>query len=179
MMSINPSIDSLTLKSKMLSPQASNTNFKSRPNLYSQRYFFIVFVLSLLTLVPSYTLASTYEVNANEVKPTQNKTNQNNKDISMIGTWCGQWDGIYKTCLTIEATNHGFKAHYQWQEHKNGGFHKKQLKGKQLNINTINFEGKLFAINLQDHNKATAFGIFQQHTRVAQLSRQMKDSPSN
>lgn len=168
----------LNLSRLNLNNQTLNSRFNNRSKFYCKSYAFTLLMFSLLTTLPSYSVANGLNLDTNKVaEATQNKMDHN--DINMTGVWCGQWDGIYKTCLTIKATHQGFTAYYQWQEHKNGGYHKKQLQGKKLNVNTINFEGKLFAINLQNHNNATAFGIFKQHTRVASLSRQLEDSSTS
>jgi hypothetical protein len=86
------------------------------------------------------------------------------------GRWCGKWDNIYQTCFTIERTKEGYKTLYQWEEHLAGGFQEKTIVGKQLNANTLDFKGKIIIFDLKNHQRATAVGIFQHHSRTAELT---------
>lgn len=92
--------------------------------------------------------------------------------IEFEGRWCGKWDNIYQTCFTIEKTEQGFKTLYQWEEHLGGGFQEKFITGKQLNANTLDFKGKIIVIDLKQNGRATALGVFQHHSRTADLERQ-------
>lgn len=87
------------------------------------------------------------------------------------GQWCGHWDGIYKTCLTVSKQADGYEAFYEWEEQRGAALQKKMLKGTVINANTIDFERKVLVINLHDHNKATAVGLFKEFSRIAPMIR--------
>ncbi|NVJ51333.1 MAG: hypothetical protein HWE13_02005 [Gammaproteobacteria bacterium] len=87
------------------------------------------------------------------------------------GQWCGKWDGVYNTCLTVSKQPQGFTAFYEWEEQLGAALQKKSLKGVRVNDNTLNFEGKFLIINLKDPNIATAVGMFKSHSRIAPMVR--------
>ncbi|NVJ59951.1 MAG: hypothetical protein HWE27_06145 [Gammaproteobacteria bacterium] len=99
------------------------------------------------------------------------QANAESEDLDVEGTWCGQWDNIYKVCFSIEQKDQGFRALYEWEEQIGRSMQKKQLKGIRMNDNTINFENKIIVFDLTNPNKATGFGIFEQYSRTAKLVR--------
>ena len=94
------------------------------------------------------------------------------KEISVTGVWCGKWDNIYATCFNVKKVAQGYQVAYRWEETIGRGFHKKTLEGQLANANTLDMSGKYLIIDLKDHNKAIAVGIFEHHSRIAQMQRQ-------
>ena len=88
---------------------------------------------------------------------------------SFIGKWCGQWDGIYSLCLTIDSVEKNAIAKYQWLEHKNGKFKRSDKKIKRINRNTLKIDNIYLVLNANKVNQAGAFGIFKQQSRTAVL----------
>ncbi len=99
----------------------------------------------------------------------------NAKNFEFQGQWCGKWDDIYKTCFTIVKNEKQWEAEYKWEENLGAGFSKKNLRGKQVNDNTLDFEGKIIILNLNEPNTATAVGLFQTHSRSANLVKILND----
>lgn len=116
--------------------------------------YVIFFALTLLFIAPS--------------------TQAQDEALNVEGTWCGKWDGLYKTCFTINRKDQGYQALYEWEEQLGRSLQKKWLKGIRMNDNTINFENKIIVFNLQQKNSATAIGIFEFHSRTTKLTRDTK-----
>lgn len=69
---------------------------------------------------------------------------------SFYGNWCGKWDGIYKTCLTIKGIEQGSLALYQWQEQTYAKFKKTDKIITRMNRNTLKIDNIIFIINESD-----------------------------
>jgi hypothetical protein len=97
------------------------------------------------------------------------------KDVSnesFNGKWCGQWDGIYKTCVTINNIEKGSVALYQWQEQTHGKFNKTEKSINRINRNTLKLDNILFILNENNLDQATSVGMFKVQSRTALLKKQ-------
>ena len=92
-------------------------------------------------------------------------------DIEITGVWCGKWDLTYAVCFDVEQHDKIFSVVYRWEENLRGGLQKQTLEGRLLNVNTLDMSGKILIVDLKDHNKAIAMGIFENHSRIAFLTR--------
>ncbi len=95
-------------------------------------------------------------------------------DHSFVGKWCGQWDGIYSFCLTIDAID--AVAKYRWLEHPGGKFKKKTKRIERVNRNTLKIDNIWFALDENKPGQANAMGVFRYQSRVAILK---KEEPIN
>lgn len=93
-------------------------------------------------------------------------------DQSFVGKWCGQWDGIYTVCLTIDSVESGAIAQYQWLERPKSKFKKSKKTILRINRNTLKIDNIYFALDENNHHQANAMGIFQFQTRIAILTKQ-------
>jgi len=93
-------------------------------------------------------------------------------DDSFKGKWCGKWDGIYSTCITIENIELGSIAKYQWLEHPNGKFKKSGKKIERINRNTLKIDNIWFVLDENNLNRAVATGVFKIQSRVSSLTKE-------
>ena len=97
-------------------------------------------------------------------------------DQSFVGQWCGQWDGIYSFCLTIDTIDSDAIAKYRWLEHPEGKFKKKTKRIERVNLNTLKIDNIWLALDEKNLGQANAMGIFRYRSRVAILK---KEEPAN
>ncbi|MEE4244343.1 MAG: hypothetical protein V2I33_02965 [Kangiellaceae bacterium] len=104
----------------------------------------------------------------------------NSSDVDpFVGKWCGKWDQTYQTCYTISKDGGSIDSKmrysmlYEWQEQIDGGFNKKTIEGRQVNSNTIDFQGKIIILDLTQKIKKNAIGVglFERYSRIALLKK--------
>jgi len=88
---------------------------------------------------------------------------------SFVGTWCGKWDNIFETCLTINSIEKNSVAKYRWLEHPNGKFKKNEKKIARVNRNTLKIDNIWFVLDENNLNQANVMGVFRVQTRITVL----------
>jgi len=92
---------------------------------------------------------------------------------SFLGKWCGKWDEIYLTCLTIDSINSESTAKYQWREYEHGKFKSSKKPVERINRNTLKIDNIWFVLNEKNMQQAKAIGIFRVQTRMANLVKEI------
>jgi len=91
---------------------------------------------------------------------------------SFKGKWCGKWDNIYSTCITIDKIDEGAIAKYQWIEHPNGKFKKGKKSIERMNRNTLKIDNIWFVLDENNLQQAKAVGVFRLQSRIANLTKE-------
>jgi len=91
---------------------------------------------------------------------------------SFKGKWCGKWDSIYSTCITINNIESGSIAKYQWLEHPNGKFKKSEKMIERINRNTLKIGNIWFVLDEKDLKNAIAMGVFKRQSRLSNLTKE-------
>ncbi len=92
-------------------------------------------------------------------------------DSTFLGKWCGQWDGVYPVCITINSIDENAITRYEWVENVGDDFKFSEKKLKRVNRNTLKLDNVFFAINENDLTTVTVMGVFDVQSRVAILKK--------
>jgi len=92
---------------------------------------------------------------------------------SFLGKWCGKWDEIYLTCLTIDSIAFESTAKYQWREYEHGKFKSSNKSVERINRNTLKIDNIWFVLDEKNLMQAKVIGVFRVQTRIANLVKEI------